>query len=661
MNQIPSTIRTFASQKIRKGFYACSQIFALLLILGGAELADAQVTNGFGYTNVSGSITITGYDCSSNVAVIPAFINGLPVTRIGDSAFYQCTNLTEVLLPDSVTQIADYAFYRCSGLTNLLLPPNIQTIGDGAFRNCGFVQFDIPASLQNLGDYAFQSCPKLLGISVDSANPNFSSAGGVLFDKAQTLLIRYPEALGAPSYSIPTTVKTIGLGAFQSSKLTSVTIPSGVTSLLDDAYHGCTLMTSISIPEGVQFIGDSAFAGCSSLTGVLIPNSVTQIANYLFYLCGKLTDVSFPSSIKSIGNYSFAGTSLGSVVLPEGVVSVGPFAFSSCSRLTSIYIPKTVTSLAANALNQCPRLAEIQVDPLNTAYRSFAGVLFDKKRTVLIQYPLGNTADSYTIPDGVITIGNGSFSGVVLSHVDIPKSVTTIGSFAFSGSRLESIEIPVGTVNLGNGVFFGCSSLTSVVLPNGIRQIGDYSFQYCYQLSGISIPPSVTRVGQYAFFGCTKLLSVTIPISVTSIGSSAFSQCPALSVANFEGNAPQAESPSLFDGSPTIVCYLAGTSGWKATFGGAPTALCPFLNPVIVTTGNQFGVTEKGFGFSILWAANASVIVEASPSLVAPSWAPISTNIIKFSPGSSDPSNGLSQFIDATVTERSHRYYRLRW
>jgi BspA type Leucine rich repeat region (6 copies) len=661
MNLFPCTFRTFGSQELRKGFHFWLRLWSLLLVVGGAELADAQVTNGFGYTNVSGSITITGYDCSSNVVVIPAFINGLPVTRIGESAFYQCTNLTEVLLPDSVVQISDYAFYRCSGLTNILLPPNIQTIGDSAFRSCGFIEFDIPASLQNLGDYVFQNCPNLLEINVDTANPNFSTEGGVLFDKVKAVLIRYPEALTPPSYSIPSTVKTIGFGAFQSSKLTSVAIPSGVTRLLDDAFHGCALLTSISIPEGVTEVGSFAFFGCSRLAQVDIPDSVHEIASYQFYQCGKLTDVSLPPSITSIGYYSFAGTGLGSVVLPEGVVTVGPLAFSGCSRLTSIFIPKTVTALAANALNQCPRLAEIQVDPLNPAYRSFAGVLFDKNRTVLIQYPLGNTADSYTIPDGVVTIGNGSFSGVVLSHVDIPKSVTTIGSFAFSGSGLESVEIPVGTLNLGNGAFFGCSLLNSVALPNGIRQIGDYAFQYCYQLSAISIPPSVTRLGQYAFFGCSKLLSVTIPASVSSIGSSAFSQCPVLSVANFEGNAPRAEAPLLFDGSPTIVCYLPGTTGWKSTYGGAKTVLCPFLNPVIVTTGNQFGVTDKGFGFSILWAANASVIVEASPSLVAPSWAPISTNIIKFTPGSSDPSNGISQFIDSSVTERSYRFYRLRW
>lgn len=636
-------------------------LWMLLFLLGQVELAQAQTTNGFSYIDDGGSITITGYDCSSNVVTIPALVNGLPVTKIGTRAFFQCTNLTQVTIPDAVTLISDYAFYLCRGLTNIDIPIHVTALGDYAFTGSGLVRISIPANLASLGDYVFQSCGNLRGFDVDAANPNYSSLGGVLFDKKQAVLIRYPEGLTSPSYLIPGTVKTVGLGAFQASKLVTVGIPSGVTNILDDAFNGSIKLSAISIPDGVTQIGDSAFSGCASLTEAVIPKSVTNIPNYVFFQCGKLTNAFLPSTAVNVGDFSFAGTSLGNASLPDGVVSVGQFAFSGCSRLTSISIPKTVIYLAANALNQCVRLSAIQVDPQNTVYSSIAGVLFDKTGSTLIQYPLGIVASSYTIPNGVVTIGNGAFSGVGLNHVDIPKSVTTIGTFAFSGSSLTSVEIPSGSVNLGIGAFYGCSSLAAVVIPDGVGVIGDYTFQYCYRLSSILIPPSVTRIGQYAFFGCAKLPSITIPAGVTSIGTAAFAQCPVLLLANFGGDAPLTESSPLFAGSPTTVCYLPGTTGWGPSYGGAPTAECAFLNPVIVTKGSQFGFSDQGFGFAIAWSTNASVVIEAGSSIAAPAWVPISTNTIHFTPGSSDPSNGQTQFTDPKSTNFLSRFYRIRW
>ena len=661
MNPFPSYFRNLVGQMTRAGFFAACRLLTGLLLLVGVEFANAQTTNGFSYLDAGGSITITGYNCSSNLAVIPALVNGLPVTSIGSHALYQCTNLTGITIPDAVTNISDYAFYRCTGLTNIVLPGNLATIGDNAFAGSGLVYLSIPASLKNLGDYVFQACGNLLAVDVDPSNPYYSSLDGVLFDKSQSVLLQYPQALTVLSYLIPGTVKTVGFGAFQASKLTSVTIPSGVTSLLDDAFNASAKLSTVSIPEGVNLIGDSVFFGCANLGEVVIPKSVTNIGNYVFYQCGKLTNAPIPAATTYIGAFSFAGTGLAKVILPDGVVSVGQFAFSGCSKLTSIIVPKTVTFLAANALNQCARLSEIQVDPLNTVYSSVGGVLFDKALSTLIQYPPGISASSYTIPNGVTTIGGGAFSRVGLNRVGIPNSVTNIGAFAFSGSSLTSVEIPSGVVYLGNGAFYGCSSLTSVVIPEGVGQIGDYIFQYCYQLAAISIPSSLNRIGQYAFFGCAKLPTLTIPGSVSSIGTAAFAQCPVLLQVNFEGNPPLTDSSPLFAGSPTTVCYLPGATGWGPTYGGARTAECAFLNPVILTTGAQFGISDIGFGFTITWATNASVVIEASPSIAAPAWVPLSTNSISFVPGSSNPSNGRTRFTDSNSANAYNRFYRIRW
>ncbi len=140
-------------------------------------------------------------------------------------------------------------------------------------------------------------------------------------------------------------------------------------------------------------------------------------------------------------------------------------------------IPDSVTSIAGYAFWQCSGLTSIVVDASNTGYSSQDGVLYNKAKTVLIQYP-GGKSGGFTIPDSVTSIGDGAFGGCTgLTSVTIPDSVTSIGDYAF----------------------YHCSGLTSVTIPNGVTSIGDYAFECCTGLTSLTIGNSVTSIGDYAF------------------------------------------------------------------------------------------------------------------------------------------------------------------
>ena len=333
--------------------------------------------------------------------------------------------------------------------------------------------------------------------------------------------------------------------------ITSIQISEGVTTIGNHAFDACWKLTSIMIPNSVTSIGNLAFYNCSGLTSVTIPNSVTTIGNEAFWGCDGLTSVTIGNSVTSIGYGAFRGCrSLTSVTIPNSVTSIGDEAFLWCEGLTSVIIPNSVTNIGDYVFSGCTGLTAIYVALGNFNYCSMDGVLYNKNKTMLVQYPAGKTTKEYTIPNSVTNIGKGAFSGCdglnsvtipnsficigndafrgcrSLTSVTIPNSVTSIGDHTFSDcSGLKSVTIPNSVISIGNYAFSCCSGLTSVTIPNSVTSIGDHTFSDCSGLKSVTIPNSVISIGNYAFSCCSGLTSVTIPNSVTSIGSSAFADC----------------------------------------------------------------------------------------------------------------------------------------
>jgi Fe-S cluster assembly iron-binding protein IscA len=211
----------------------------------------------------------------------------LPVTSIGDRAFFNCTSLTNVTIGDSVTSIGDEAFEYCMSLTGVTIPDSVTSIG---------------------GD-AFYRCTSLTAITVDTNNPAYSSVAGILFDHTRTTLVLFPEGIGG-SYTIPNSVTNIGDWAFyRCPSLTNVTIGNSVTSIGNYAFEYCTSLTGVTIPDSVTSIGYWAFDYCTNLIGVTIPDSVTSIRGAAFEYCTRLTGVYFKGNAPSADSSVFSGDS----------------------------------------------------------------------------------------------------------------------------------------------------------------------------------------------------------------------------------------------------------------------------------------------------------------------------------------------------------------
>ena len=382
---------------------------------------------------------------------------------------------------------------------------------------------------------------------------------------------------------------------------TEIVIPSEldgytVTSIGDEAFEYCASLTSIVIPDSVTSIGDSAFASCASLTSITIPDSVTSIWAHAFSWCGSLT----------------------SIVIPDSVTSIGDWAFYDCDSLTSIDIPDSVTSIGAYTFSDCASLTSITVASGNPNYASADGVLFNKDKTELVQYPAGKPDTEYTIPSGVTSIEAGAFSNCdALTSIDIPDSVTSIGDEAFYDcASLTSVTLGNGVTSIGYEAFYWCESLASITIPDSVTSIRSSAFygtayyndadnwenevlyigNHCIEansdISGdYTVKAGTKTIADSAFSNCYALTSIDIPDSVVDIGYDAFYYCDALESISL-GNGVK-DVPS-FTGCTALKAFSVGNSAesWYDTFSD-----CPLLESIDIGDGATGFAVRGDWGY----------------------------------------------------------------
>jgi hypothetical protein len=440
----------------------------------------------------------------------------------------------------------------------------------------------------------------------------------------------------------------------------------------------------------VTRIGNGAFRQNFSLLSVTIPDSVTNIGYAVFNHCIALTNVTLSQNLRTISDDAFSYCEfLPGIAIPDAVTYIGFSAFDSCYNLASITISSNVTDISANAFVSCLKLTTITVDALNPSYASVDGVLFDKSVGTLVQCPGGKTG-SYSIPASARKILSRAFwSCQYLTSLTIPGTVTNIGEQVFSGcSRLTAIIIPSSVTAIGHGAFGTCAAMTDITvdplnasycsvngalfdkgtnilfqcpagkagtynIPNGATAIGDYAFSRCFGLTNVTMPNSVNTIGFGAFGSCIRLTTMTVPAGVTNIDA-AFDHCRSLQAVYFLGNAPTTNTWAakfiFLEATPTVY-YLPGTTGWGPTFAGRPTASWALPNPLILNNHGSFGVQSNGFGFTVSWATNVSLVVEVCTNIANPTWQRLQTNAL---------TGGAWYFRDSQWTNYRSRFYRLR-
>ena len=290
------------------------------------------------------------------------------ITSIGWSAFYQCTSLTSIQIPNSVVSILDIAFAGCTGLTSIQIPDSVTSIRNGAFWGCsGLTSIWIPKSVTNMAEDLIYECENISSITVDSGNPVYDSrnnCNAIIETKSNSLVV------GCKNTIIPDSVTSIWNGAFAGcSGLTSVWIPKSVTNIERNPFFYCENITSITVDPSntvydsrnncnaiIETKSNSLVTGCRN---TIIPDSITRINDYAFYLCSSLTSIVIPNSVVSIWDNAFAGcTGLISIDLPNSITSIGRMAFHSCEGLSSIIIRSTTPFSLYDGVfyftNDCP-------------------------------------------------------------------------------------------------------------------------------------------------------------------------------------------------------------------------------------------------------------------------------------------------------------------
>ena len=487
---IPSSVTSIGNY----AFIGCSGLTSLTLPSSVTSIGDGVFIGCSGLTSMT----------------IPS-----SVTSIGESAFRDCSGLTSLTLPSSVTSISNRAFYGCSGLTSIYAYlEKIPKLGSDVFTGCDAKNCILYVPTGTYDDYWVSEFGYFENI-VDGINKDglLTTQVTIKLDEAGTL----PSKISANEKNLITNLKIVGKingtdlkfiremagcdfnwkktdGKLSILDLSEAKIVAGGDAYVrygdnhytsndklgDYVFCDCSGLTSLTIPSGVTSIGNQTFQGCSGLTSLTLLSGVTSIGNCAFDGCSGLTSLTIPSGVTSIGWGAFADCSgLTSLTLPSGVTSIGDLTFEGCSGLTSLTIPSGVTSIGIRAFRGCSGLT------------------------------------SLTLPSGVTSIGGAAFDGCSgLTSLTIPSGVTSIGDKAFYGcSGLTSLTIPSSVTSIGDGTFSGCSGLTSLTLPSGVTSIGGYAFRACSGLISIYVyPENLPELGTGIFDECdAKNCTVYVP------------------------------------------------------------------------------------------------------------------------------------------------------
>ncbi|MBQ6708614.1 MAG: leucine-rich repeat protein, partial [Clostridia bacterium] len=358
-------------------------------------------------------LNLTGFSLQAGNFIYVISGTDAKITGLSDTSVSGKLEIPSTLGGYNTATIGAYAFSDCDKLTSITVPASVKTLETHAFADCNNLQtVSIASGVTSIGVAAFFDCDKLQTITVDSANSDFSSDNGILFNKNKTELICFPEGKSADSYSVPSTVTKISDYAFYDTSLESVTVPASV-----------------------KVLGIGAFSE-SNTESVAFASGLETISERAFYNCSDLKAVTLPSSVKTIGDYAFFG----------------------CEEITSVNLPKNLVNLSSSAFNNCPDLSEITADK-DGNFVCVDGVVYNANKTTLYIYPNAKSDTSFTVPSSVTSISENAFAySLNLKNITLHKTLKTVKAFAFMNcANLEKVTFLNSDTAIGENILFGSS------------------------------------------------------------------------------------------------------------------------------------------------------------------------------------------------------------
>lgn len=562
-NTISTKQNQFALSALSEGEYTIK----LKAVSGNDEYQDSEVVEyvfvrehetGLVYKTTANksAYELVSIGSASGDVVMESNFRGKPVISIAKGAFRRCNRLTSLVVGEHVQTIGESAFYGCSELQSITLPQGLVSIGKNAFQNCtrltGIV---IPDGVSDLPEYTFSLCKELQSVKLGAG---LKTIGDYAFaDCAKLTSVEFNDQL-----------TTIGQYAFSGcSALPSVKLGAGVTEIGSYAFYRTAALTSVEFGDRLTTIKEAAFYE-SALTSVTLPNSVTTVEMQAFAKCAALTEVTLGSGLQSVGYEAFVGSKIYEDA--TDIFRIGNWVIACKSEIREIPNADTVVGVADYCFAGQKQLASVKLNNAKyigigafTSCEKIWEATFTTGSLIRIgAYAFANCEQltDVRLSEGLLEIDQQAFNGCMRledSKINLPKSLTKVGQSAFNGTRayilarglvymdhwlvgangdvVQDPHIKMGTVGISDYAFNNTTPMGTVYLPDSVAYIGRGAFYKAAYVSSINLPASLKRIGDYAFYGSAmrfaegdtpeEMFTLVIPEGTEYIGRSAFYNC----------------------------------------------------------------------------------------------------------------------------------------